>query len=780
MVMVHGARTGADNQPHRVNITIRPFGEPGGETSGEPEFSLVSFEEIDEALPADASAGETLADGQLVQQLEDEIFQLKKQLQDTIETSDSSAQELKASNEELQAINEELRSASEELETSKEELQSINEELTTVNYELKLKVEETVRINDDLHNLIASTDIAVVFIDAAMRIKRFTPRATNLFNLIASDIGRSLLDITHRLDPESLAGDVEQAFHKLRVIEREVAGEDGRTWLSRVLPYRTIDNKIEGVVLTFVDITSRLKVEKKLKVNEERLRIATETVREYVILTMDDAGVIATWNAGAERAFGYRESEAVGQSFAMLFAPEDRANQLPEAELARALAAGNSSDDRWYVKKDGTRFYCSGETTSFRTGDVTGFAKIARDMTGSKLLEARRDEELSRQTQVRLEAEASNRSKDEFLAVMSHELKHPLNLIHVNAELLARTPEVNHLPAVKRAADTIRRTVAGQARIIDDLLDLSRARTGKMMMTLVAAPLDAIVRRVVDAAQHDAKKKSVTMSHLIAPGVNCTALCDPVRVEQIVWNLLSNAIKFTEPGGEVTVRLTCDGKEASIEVTDNGRGIAPAFLPQVFAMFHQERRGMTNGEGGMGIGLALVKELTEAQGGRVEVRSPGVGEGATFIIRLPLEHSASLPMNANRVEHETLDGLRILAVDDSAEVLEPFAEMMRMDGAHVVEAHSGAEALRALDAEPFDLLISDIGMPQMDGYQLINAVRQRNGVDRIVAIALTGYGRASDAQRASEVGFDAHLSKPTSVDDFKRLVVKLREKGMLQ
>ena len=764
----------SEGRQRRTIIGIHPFGDPDNGAA----LTLVTLQDLNDALiplvdlqPADRD--------EVVAQLQSQVDDLKNDLRETIEQGDTATEELKASNEELQAINEELRSASEELETSKEELQSINEELTTVNSELKAKVEETVQVSDDLQNLIASIDIAVVFVDARMQVKRFTPRATDLFNLIDGDVGRSLLDITHRLEWPSITSDAEEAFRSLRIIEREVRGRDDRHYLSKVIPYRTVDNKIEGAVMTFVDITSRVLAEARVRVDEERLRIAAETVRHYAIITLDEAGTITTWNAGAQDTFGYAEDEIVGQPFELLFTPEDRAAGVPAAEMKAALAEKSIKEDRWHLRKDGTRFYSSGVLSAVSDGRTRGFAKITHDMTGTKLMEARRDEELLMQKQAGLAAETANRLKDEFLAVMSHELKHPLNLIHVNAELLTRLPEASGSPAIRRAAETIRRTVAGQARIIDDLLDLSRARTGKMMMTMTPTSLTELVTRIANAARGDADAKQIALMRTIDGSDDIVVVCDAVRIEQILWNLLTNAIKFTDRGGKVSVRLDRIQGEAVFEVTDSGRGIAANFLPNVFAMFRQERRETANGEGGMGIGLALVKELTEAQGGRVAVTSPGAGRGATFTVAFPLQNDLAATV-VDALDDGLLRELRILAVDDSAEALEPFAELLRLDGAVVIEAHGGREALALLDREPFDLLISDIGMPGMDGYQLIDEIRRRNDAEGLVAIAMSGYGRAGDVQRATEVGFDAHLTKPASVDDLKALVVRLREQGRLR
>ncbi len=775
MVTSRSFREMPDGSRRRVRMSVQPFREPDGDGG----YALVTFEEDDEPLPP-APISEADAREALMHDLENEIRQLKTHLQDTIERSDTSTEELKASNEELQAINEELRSASEELETSKEELQSMNEELITVNYELKVKVEETAQINDDLHNLIASTDIAVVFVDEAMRVKRFTPRATDLFLLIPTDVGRSLMDIRHRLDTQALASDAGEAFRTLRPIERELVADDGRIYLSRVLPYRTTANKIEGAVMTFIDITSRVDAEHKALGHEEQLRAATST-HEYAILTMDSRGTILSWNAGAEKMFGFAETETLGKSYDFLFTPEDRASHAPGQELERARTAGRAEDDRWHLRKDGSRVWCSGVTTPYKIGgdgaETVGFAKIARDLTAMKLADARRDEAFDQEATERRAAQSAVRVKDEFLAVMSHELKHPLNLIHVNAELLSRMPELASSQPVRRAAEAIRGAVASQARIIDDLLDLSRARTGKMALTLVQVPIDPIVRRIADVARSDADVRGTPLVLDIEPDVDFTVACDPVRVEQIVWNLVSNAIKFTKSGDRIDVRLLRRDGKARLEVSDTGAGVAKAFLPNVFSMFQQERRD--GGGGGMGIGLALVKELAEVQGGWAEAHSEGVGKGATFVVVLPLASSERPGKDAGTSAAETaLEGLKVLAVDDMAEVLDPFAELLRLEGADVTEADGGRAALERLAEQRYDLLISDIGMPLMDGYELIDAVRRLDG-DRgkLLAIALTGFGRTGDAQRALQVGFDAHLPKPTSIVDLKALVARLRRKS---
>ena len=732
-------------------MTVRRFGEPGSESN----LLLVLFDELADAPLMDSLEDVNPAQRQLISQLETEIGQIKSHLQDTLEYSETSTQELKASNEELQAINEELRSASEELETSKEELQSINEELTTVNYELKGKVEETSKVNDDLQNFIASTDIATIFIDRTLRIKRYTPQATRIFNLIASDSNRSLLDITHKLDYDTLDKDLTQVFKTLNVVQRQVVSSEGKSYLARIQPYRTVDDRIIGAVLTFVDVSALRKADATVRSREESLRIAAQTTRDYAILTLDEEGLITAWNQGAERIFGYSEEDAIGQPFDLIFSPEDRAADAPAKELRVARENGRCTEDRWHWHKEGRGIFCGGVLTHLK-GGAGGFAKIVRDQTESKTQQTQGEERLA----IELKA---NELKDEFLAVMSHELKHPLNLIQVNTELLISQPEVRALPVVARAGNTIRQAVASQAKIIDDLLDLSRMRTGKLTLLLAAVDLKEVVSSIVAAVQDQALQHNLTLGYQ-SQDAEVIAVCDRVRTEQIFWNLINNAMKFTPAGGRIDLHLSCVSGFVKFSVADTGQGISPEVLPTVFGMFTQEgRRGeRTQNNTGLGVGLALVQELTLAQGGRVLAESKGFDRGSSFTVWLPEARAKAQALAAN-LPQVRLHGLKILVVDDMVDLLEPFAELLQQEGASTDMALSGQQALDLLDANPYDLLISDIGMPNMDGYELIRKIRKRPALEKLKAIALSGYGRQVDTVRALQSGFDAHLSKPSTV-----------------
>ncbi len=767
-------RVQRDETFSNVTITVQPV----QDTLAAGQLLLVLFDE--QPLPGDGarepgSAASGGAAEPLVRQLEEELKRTRDQLQATIEQSQTSTEELRASNEELQAINEELRSTTEELETSKEELQSINEELITVNHELKMKVEETGRINDDLQNLMSSTDIATVFVDRSLSIKRFTPAATQIFSIIPGDVGRSLLDITHRLGYPELAGDAQEAFLSLRSIEREVSGPEQRWFLARILPYRTSDDRIDGAVLTFVDVTSRRQAEERLRQGEERMRLVAESTRDYAIVTLDLDGAVLSWNQGAERLFGHAEADMVGKSGSLLFLPEDVEAGAPYEALRVAREEGRCDEERWQVRKDGSRVFCSAITTPLvRHGVLQGYARISRDLTTTRRAEKERERLLKQAAESRAEAQAAAALKDEFLAIMSHELKNPLNLIQLNAELLSRMPQARTVPAMARAADVIRRTVLSQAKIIDDLLDLSRVKTGKMTLNIEPVDWGGVVRPIASALASDTAAKEITVT-LDVPVEPVMVAADAVRVEQIVWNLLSNATKFTSAGGSVTVRLRAVGGFGMMEVSDTGRGIQPEFLTKVFDMFQQANMGSTRQEGGLGIGLALVKNLSELHGGKVSVRSEGVGKGTTFTVSLPLV-VPGLSDGAAAEPPETTHGFgghKVLVVEDDAQSAETLRQLLEIEHLQVTVAVSGQQALEAVDNERFDIIISDVAMPEMDGYQLAEALRRHPRAHATPLIALTGLGRPADVRRALAAGFNAHLSKPLSVNELTAVLAEV-------
>jgi two-component system CheB/CheR fusion protein len=382
----------------------------------------------------------------------------------------------------------------------------------------------------------------------------------------------------------------------------------------------------------------------------------------------------------------------------------------------------------------------------------------ADDGTG----EARTAERLQRATALRASA-----LRDEFLSVMSHELKQPLNLIAVNAQVLSRLPELRASPVASRAVQTIHASVRGQSRIIEDLLDLSRMRTGKL--ELVRQPLDmaALVQAAAEMAAADASAGAIDVA-LEVPDSPVLVSADPVRLEQVIWNLLGNAVKFTPPGGRVTLALAVEGAHARLDVRDTGRGIAPAFLSRIFDMFDQGDGQDGRNRGGLGIGLALVRQLVELHGGRVAAHSGGPGHGTCMSVWLPLleETPPAVTVDTSKLPAGVLTGLRILLVDDNPETVESLAMLLALEQAETLTATDGGTALRLAGERSgaLDLLLTDIGMPGMDGYALAEAIHVLPGLQDLPVIALTGFGRSEGAGEAQRSGIAAQLVKPVTLD----------------
>ena len=749
-----------NGQAHTIIMTVRPA------TDEVPKgLMLVVFDEAQEsmAFPAD----DLPRRDPIVDSLEAELLKTQERLKNTVGESTASTEELRASNEELQTINEELRSTTEELETSREELQAVNEELTTVNTELTLRMDDTSKLNDDLQNLMNSAEIGTVFVDREMRLKRFTPQAATLFNLLPSDAGRPLLDITHRLNYPELSADVADVLRDLKRIEREVRSLDNRWFLARAVPYRTSEDRIEGAVLAFFDITSRRAIEEQLRLSEQRMRLVAESMRDYAIITMDESGVIATWSPGAEKIFGFASGEAVGQSFEIIFTDQDREAGQAAEELRKARENGRTDDNRWHVRKSGERVYCSGITTPLEDGRIVGFAKIARNFTNEELRDQRREAALTAERATSNRLQEVGAMKDEFLAVVSHELKNPLSVVQMNAQLLSRLPSFQDDARALRATAAIKSAVASQLQIINDLLELSRANMGKLVLSPTLLDMAEVVRNIVEAVDKDVGEKSQRLTIEVA---EARVYADAVRVEQIVWNLITNAVKFTPQGGSIGVRLSTEDGMAVLTVTDDGIGLDPGHLASVFEMFRQVDAGPSRRTGGLGIGLALVKQLAELHGGRVWADSPGKGRGATFKVWLPLAVAGfQAPSGPKSAGH--LEGLRLLLVDDEPDLLTAFGSVLEGEGARVQTAGSALQAIERLQATAFDVVVSDIGMPDHDGYWLAKNLREQEGSRNLVLLAVSGMAREVDRSRALAAGFDAHLGKPVDLEMLESAVI---------
>ena len=427
-----------------------------------------------------------------------------------------------------------------------------------------------------------------------------------------------------------------------------------------------------------------------------------------------------------------------------------------------------------------------------RIQDAGAAAEAVRELASRlKLFTREREQLLAAERAARTEAERAIRQKDEFLALLSHELRTPLaNVLNWAHVLQERFSDVDDL--LRKGLSVIADNTTAQARLIADLLDMSRIESGKVALELKPVDFPEIIAAAVTAQRPAADAKRITLQAELHGDFEI-GLADPMRLQQVLWNLISNAIKFTPPGGRILVRAACTSGACEIRVCDSGEGVAPEFLPQLFSRFTQAT-GSTARQSGLGLGLALVKQLVEMHGGHVEARSEGHGHGATFIVRLPLqpiatyepeEITGSWKIDPEAMRPESLKGLRVLAVDDQPAMLDHLRRTLQEHGAEVCAASSGVQALSLLrddDGRSFDVLVSDIGMPGMDGYELIRAVREEEGLgaDRLTALAVTAFAREEDRVRILKAGFEAHIAKPIDVPQLitaVRALVQRRSEG---
>jgi PAS domain S-box-containing protein len=527
---------------------------------------------------------------------------------------------------------------------------------------------------------------------------------------------------------------------------------------------------VERVLETNRDLSERERAERAREESEARLRAVIETAADAII-TIDERGVVGSFNAAAERMFGYLAGEVVGSNVSMLV-PEHLWSEH-DGYLARYLRTGErrvvgAGREVMGRRKDGEVFPLDLAVSESIVAGHRLFTGILRDVSERRRLDAEREALLASERAARSEAERAARMRDEFVATVSHELRTPLNAILGWSTILrdgVRDPET-----LKRALAVIERNARAQAQLVEDLLDMSRILSGKLRFEVKHVDLAGVVENAVATVQPAAEAKGV---RLVKGPLETRAAVqgDPSRLEQVVINLLSNAIKFTPKGGAVSVSLGRAGSRAEIAVRDTGQGIDPELLPHVFDRYRQGDSSITRKHAGLGIGLALVKHIAEQHGGEVRAESAGEGKGATFVVSLPVaaarREEGPTPLDACA----SLDGVRVLVADDDADARDLVRRVLSDCGAEVTAVGSASEVVQELPRYRPDVLVSDIGMPEMDGYELMCAVRslppERGG--KTPAVALTAFGRPEDRLRALRVGYQMHLAKP--VDQAELLVV---------
>ena len=578
------------------------------------------------------------------------------------------------------------------------------------------------------------------------------------------------------LEPDVAAGfeaacrEVLETGEARRYDFRVDSGRGLRFLEAQLLPEFDAEGRLQSLVGITTDWSERKQVQDDLQASEERYRALIAQVRNYAIFAVDLHGHATTWNEGVERVLGWSREEFIGLPIESLFAPEDIARGMHRRELQRAAQEGGATSDQWLRRKDGSAFFATGMTSRVvdAQGHVVGFSKVLRDRTAWKLAQDERDKLLDSERKARQDAEAANRLKDEFLATLSHELRSPLNAVLGWVHVLRRHAEAS--PEVARGLEVIERNARAQAQIVNDLLDMSRIMTGKVRLSTRMVSLQRTVAAALDAIRAAAEAKGIRLAAEIDPSAD-RVRGDANRLQQVLWNLLTNAVKFTPAGG--SVRVTCVREDSHVELSvhDTGVGIPSTFLPFVFDRFRQADGSTTRTFGGLGLGLSIVKNLVELHGGSVRGTSPGEGQGSTFIIRLPLPPADAAEGPAGRAtllpptpleSLPKLTGVTTLVVDDEADSLVFCGRLLEECGARVLLAVDAQQALDALRTDQVDILVSDIGMANEDGYCLIAQVRALPDARtaRIPAIAVTAYARPEDRQRLLLAGFQMHIGKP--------------------
>jgi PAS domain S-box-containing protein len=636
-----------------------------------------------------------------------------------------------------------------------------------------------------LASIVDASDDVIVSKTLDGTITSWNPAAERILGYTAEEaIGQSINLIIPR---ERQAEEVEvmkeiRAGRRVDHFETVRVAKDGRTVhvSLTISPIKDVSGRVIGASTIARDITER----RRGDIAQARLAAIIESSEDAIVSKTLD-GVITSWNASAERMFGWSSAEAVGQHITLIIPREYHAEEtVVLARLRRGERISHFETIRH--RKDGTLFPMSLTVSPVRdaSGTVVGASKVARDISERRLLEQARQTLLEHEQRARHESEATNRSKDEFLATLSHELRTPLNAIYGWARMFA--DGALDPAATRNAAEAILRNSRIQVQLIEDLFDVSRIITGKMRLDVrpmnVLAALDSAVETIRPAAEAKSIRLEIVLDPRAAP-----IMGDPDRIQQATWNLLSNAVKFTPKGGRVQLNLRRVNSHVDIIVSDSGEGITPEHLPHIFERFRQADTGSTRRHAGLGIGLSLVKHLVELHGGKVTAASAGVDQGATFTVTLPVSlvhglpepaatHTRSVePIDTDSVKPISLRDLRVLVVDDDGEGRELAALILTNAGAETRTASSSCEALAILVEWAPDVLVSDLEMPEEDGYLLLRRARREATLlgRRLPALALTAYGRSEDRVRVLAAGFNLHLAKPVEPTELVLAVASL-------
>jgi two-component system, chemotaxis family, CheB/CheR fusion protein len=863
------------------------------DSAANPPVIVPPFVDVPTPQANDGHAVTVGSDGvslERIRALEEELAYTREHLQSAIE-------EHETSNEELQATNEELIASNEELQSTNEELHSVNEELYTVNAEYQRKNLELQELNDDIEHLLNGTDVATMFLDRQLCIRKFTPRIAQTFRVIPQDIGRPLHTFAHDLSHETLLADIERVLREGATVEAQTWDKRQRCYFLRILPYRARtrdrgsmlsataapERSIEpdGVLLTLTDISA---------LEQARARLAQLSA---IVESSDDAivgktvdGVITTWNRGAERLYGYAAEEIVGRHASVLYAP---AQKEDFDSILRRVRDGQSVErlEMAHVRRGGTSVHVSVTFSPIydRANVITGVSAISRDIT--QLVKARH-EIAEREEQIRLlldstaeaiygidlsgacifcnsacarilgyespaalvgkqmhplihhtkadgtpyapeqsaiyeamrhregihvddevlwradgtsfpaeywshpilrnsevigavvtfldvtarkeaerELQEGAQRREQFLAMLSHELRNPLAAILSATRLLELETALDS--RCMEATQVVERQAKHMARLLDDLLDVSRITHGRIVLRNELVDLRDTTRSAIEALGPFLAERDTRLV-VDMPDEPIRVIGDPARLQQIQANLLSNASKYSPRASEVRLEVRQEDGDALIRVSDNGRGIAPEQLPRMFDLFVQGDQSLDRSEGGLGIGLTLMRTLVELHKGRVEAHSDGPGRGSVFTVRLPAAAAAWIASDDGKAPFGSVK--TVVVVEDQADARRMMQLLLESFGVTVFTAENGAEGAALIKRVKPDLALVDLGLPVMSGFDLARQLRHhRDGLGTRL-VALSGYGQDADIQAALEAGFDEHLTKPPDPERLERLIVE--------
>ncbi len=730
------------------------------------QFSLSSPEDTSEKIVLSNEDVSNMSK-QRIEDLEYELKEKRSELQSVIE-------ELETSNEELQSANEELMSSNEELQSSNEELQSVNEELYTVNTEFQEKNRELENLNNDINNLLNSSDIGTLFLDVELNIRKFTPAIKRLFKLEDSDIGRSIGSFASVFDEETRRGiikDSNVALEKLQTFEKEVHDHSMNWYLKRISPFVTSDKKIEGVVVTFVEISNLIKVKHQLSEIESRLTSALE------------AGNMAWWEMkipSGEVFFSRNKARMIGQNPEDFYHYRDFMKYVHPDDYKPTMQAMQN-----YLDGKADVYACEYRIKSFdgsykwfqdigkvvhHVGDQKVISGVVLDITVKKEIELNL-------VQTMKKVETANIYKNQFLANMSHELRTPMNGLVGFASLLRD----DHLPSEtkKNYIDLIESSSKQLLNLINDIIDVSKIEAGELNVSIEPCVIDKLLTELEETfneLKHHKSKNHLEIKALLPKSITKLQIkTDPHRLKQILSNLIGNALKFTDKG-KITFGYTLINKKLVFKVSDTGIGMSKDKLDLIFERFQQLVQDDPANYEGTGLGLAISKGLIGLLGGTISANST-LGKGSVFtfdIPYMPIEEDKFLPGSNSAINPEFYRGKQILVAEDDYTNKLYIEELLKDLPMHIYWANNGLEAVELFKSNPsISLVLMDIRMPKMDGYQA--ALKMFEHRPSIRVIAQTAYAMSSDREKCLKSGFVDYVSKPLQKEKLIELITRWLE-----